>query len=298
MATQYDPIAKDGSLNTTEATPRNIADVLAEGLKGIEDALPPSYTEGDGVDISNNEISVDTTFTEASTRTNIASGESFSTILGKIKKFFTDLKTVAFTGAYSDLSGTENVAVKNADNQFSLNQTVDRKDGTTSAIGNSILILGNSTPSGTDKNSRGCVSIFGNSSFFTELRANNSTANRTIQLPDASGTIALLEDFKPSSGTTSGMASSYGTIQTGYVRIGNMIVLNMRLTVGNTAIPAGTLFVSGLPPAIESNVNHVACSTNQPGLAVQINGDKLQNPASSIPADSTLFVSAVYFTGM
>lgn len=46
------------------------------------------------------------TFTEASTRANIASGESFKTILGKIKKFFTDLKTVAFTGAYSDLSGT------------------------------------------------------------------------------------------------------------------------------------------------------------------------------------------------
>ena len=113
MATQYDPIAKDGSLNTTEATPRNIADVLAEGLKGIEDALPPTYTEGDGIDITNDEISVDTTFTEASTRANIASGESFSTILGKIKKFFTDLKTVAFTGAYSDLSGTENVARKN-----------------------------------------------------------------------------------------------------------------------------------------------------------------------------------------
>ena len=45
------------------------------------------------------------TFTEASTRANIASGESLPTILGKIKKFFTDLKTVAFTGAYSDLSG-------------------------------------------------------------------------------------------------------------------------------------------------------------------------------------------------
>ena len=45
------------------------------------------------------------TFTEASTRANIASGEKLSVILGKIKKFFTDLKTVAFTGAYSDLTG-------------------------------------------------------------------------------------------------------------------------------------------------------------------------------------------------
>ena len=48
-------------------------------------------------------------FSEASTRVNIASGESFATILGKIKKFFADLKTVAFTGAYSDLSGTPTI---------------------------------------------------------------------------------------------------------------------------------------------------------------------------------------------
>lgn len=104
MATQFDPIAKDESLNTTEATPRNIADVIAEGLKGIEDALP-TYTEGDGIDISAQKvISVDTTFTEASTRANIASGDSLSTIWGKIKKFFTDLKAVAFSGAAADVT--------------------------------------------------------------------------------------------------------------------------------------------------------------------------------------------------
>lgn len=43
------------------------------------------------------------TFTEASTRVNITSGETLSTLFGKIKKFFTDLKTVAFTGSYTDL---------------------------------------------------------------------------------------------------------------------------------------------------------------------------------------------------
>ena len=44
------------------------------------------------------------TFTEASTRNNIASGEKLSVILGKIQKFFNDLKTVAFSGSYTDLS--------------------------------------------------------------------------------------------------------------------------------------------------------------------------------------------------
>lgn len=67
------------------------------------------FTDGLKVtdDSGNNKtkVGVNTTFTEASTRANINSGDTFSTILGKIKKFFTDLKTVAFTGAYSDLSG-------------------------------------------------------------------------------------------------------------------------------------------------------------------------------------------------
>lgn len=52
-----------------------------------------------------------TAFTEASSRTNIASGDGITTIWGKIKKFFTDLKAVAFSGAYTDVSGlTDNTA--------------------------------------------------------------------------------------------------------------------------------------------------------------------------------------------
>ena len=44
------------------------------------------------------------TFTEATNRSNIVSGETISVLFGKIKKFFADLKTVAFTGSYTDLS--------------------------------------------------------------------------------------------------------------------------------------------------------------------------------------------------
>ena len=49
------------------------------------------------------------TFTEAETRVNIASGETLPTLFGKIKKFFSDLKTVAFTGSYDDLTDTPEV---------------------------------------------------------------------------------------------------------------------------------------------------------------------------------------------
>lgn len=43
-------------------------------------------------------------FTESATRKNIESGEEIKTLFGKIKKFFSDLKTVAFTGSYNDLT--------------------------------------------------------------------------------------------------------------------------------------------------------------------------------------------------
>lgn len=45
-----------------------------------------------------------TTFTQASSRTSLTSGESIKTIWGKISKWFADLKAVAFSGSYSDLS--------------------------------------------------------------------------------------------------------------------------------------------------------------------------------------------------
>lgn len=46
------------------------------------------------------------TFTQATTRANIASGESTKTILGKIKKYFTDLKTHAFNTPANNLTTT------------------------------------------------------------------------------------------------------------------------------------------------------------------------------------------------
>ena len=44
------------------------------------------------------------TFTEASTRANLVSGETLPTLFGKLMKWYTDLKSVAFSGSYSDLS--------------------------------------------------------------------------------------------------------------------------------------------------------------------------------------------------
>ena len=70
-------------------------------------------------------------FNEASSRQQINSGESVKTLFGKIRKFLTDLKAVAFSGAYSDLSGVPDLtqyALKSKYGDTTIN--VGRKAGT------------------------------------------------------------------------------------------------------------------------------------------------------------------------
>lgn len=55
-------------------------------------------------EIWNKKQGITVTFEAAADRENIETGESFPTLMGKIKKFFTDLKNVAFSGNYDDLS--------------------------------------------------------------------------------------------------------------------------------------------------------------------------------------------------
>lgn len=58
-----------------------------------------------GTDMSNKTIS----FQTANTRSQLQSGSSLSTLLGQINKWFTDLKSVAFSGSYSDLINTPKI---------------------------------------------------------------------------------------------------------------------------------------------------------------------------------------------
>lgn len=54
-------------------------------------------------------------FTTASSRSNIATGEKLATMFGKIAKYFSDLKTVAFSGSYNDLSNKPSIPSKTSD---------------------------------------------------------------------------------------------------------------------------------------------------------------------------------------
>lgn len=71
------------------------------------------------------------TFTQAATRENIASGNKLSVIFGKIMKWYADLKAVAFSGSYNDLSdkptvGNGTITIKQAGTSkgtFTMNQS-------------------------------------------------------------------------------------------------------------------------------------------------------------------------------
>lgn len=64
------------------------------------------------------------TFIEAQTRANIVSGETFATILGKIMKYFTDLKTVAFTNSYTDLDNKPTIPSAQIQSDWSQSDSV------------------------------------------------------------------------------------------------------------------------------------------------------------------------------
>ena len=86
--------------------------VTWDELEGEFDAYTPEFATAEqggradsALQPAGNGSNLTGTFTQAATRTNLISGEKLSVIFGKIAKWFADLKSIAFTGAYSDLTG-------------------------------------------------------------------------------------------------------------------------------------------------------------------------------------------------
>lgn len=66
------------------------------------------------------------------------------------------------------------------------------KEGTTSAVGEAEIGIGNNIASGTAGNKRGSIYMYGSSSGYTQIfPGNNTTSNINITLPSAGGTLAL-----------------------------------------------------------------------------------------------------------
>lgn len=74
--------------------------------------------------------------------------------------------------------------------------------GTTSAVGSAIVELGNSTASGTAGNKQGQLIIYGTTQYYTSIVSGAPSANRTITLPDKTGTLAVTTSTTTTLSTT------------------------------------------------------------------------------------------------
>ena len=67
----------------------------------------------------NMEAQISVEFEEATSRQSLNSGETINTLWGKVKRWLSDLKAVAFSGSYNDLSDTPTTATKDTDGLMS-----------------------------------------------------------------------------------------------------------------------------------------------------------------------------------
>lgn len=68
-------------------------------------------------EINFNKVKINVNITEAASRQDLNSGDSVNTLFGKIKKWLSDLKAVAFSGSYNDLS--DKPKIPNVDSELS-----------------------------------------------------------------------------------------------------------------------------------------------------------------------------------
>ena len=99
-----------GGAPSTLDTLKEISDALTESGEAVE-AINQAI--GNKLDKTGDSKDNTVTFTQASTRENIASTEKHSTLFGKIAKWFSDLNTVAFSGSYNDLSNKPTIPTVN-----------------------------------------------------------------------------------------------------------------------------------------------------------------------------------------
>lgn len=108
-------------------------------------------TNGDGSNVT-------TSFTQAGSRANISAGEKLSVIFGKISKWFADLKSVAFSGSYTDLSDKPTIPAAANNGILTIKQNGTSK-GTFSAnqSGNNTIELTDTTKAEVNNNASGNI---------------------------------------------------------------------------------------------------------------------------------------------
>lgn len=131
------------------------------------------------------------TFTMAVSRININSDETYPTVFGKIKKWFNDLKTVAFSGSYNDLSDQPTIV---SDVEVNGSSVVSGGVAEITPLDN-VNQTYSFTVGDNDNDLRGELKIQNGLSALpatATIRTNTSQiSDLTFQLPSQSGTLAL-----------------------------------------------------------------------------------------------------------
>lgn len=197
------------------------------------------------------------TVTEASTRANIATGDTLKTIIGKIKKFFTDLKTVAFTGSYNDLTNKPTIPAAQVNSDWNATSGVAQilNKPTIPTVNNATLTI--------QKNGT-------NVQTFTANQSTNATANITV--PTKVSELTNDSGYTTNVGTITGIkmnGSSKGT--SGVVDLGTVITSHQ--DISGKVNKSGDTMTGQLKTSFKSAVamgSYCATATTIPNLCEEL----------------------------
>jgi hypothetical protein len=199
--------------------------------------------------------------------------------------------TILSTASSIANSNLANSAVTIGSTSVSLGGTVTTFTGlsslTSTTLVGTTLISGSADAANSIKLVSGNIVFEGSSAndFETTFTVTNPTADRTITLPDAAGTVVLLGSLSVAAG--SGLTYNSGTGQFGTSSIPNAQLANSTVTIGSTAVALGasaTTF-TGL-----ASITSTAVVTNDSGFRVRNNSDNtkiLALDCSSISGSTT-----------
>ena len=201
----------------------------------LEKADSSLSTTGDATNVTN-------TITTASNRTNLVSGETLGISLGKIRKWLNDLKTVAFSGSYNDLSDTPTIPSKTSDltndSNFitSSGAPVQSVDGSTGAVVTNAVKYNAAQGLSDEQKAQARANIgAGTSSFsgsYTDLSNKPTIPTKTSQLTNDSGYLT--------SAPVTSVDGSTGAITTNAVKYTEQSLTDTQKTQARTNIGAGT----------------------------------------------------------
>ena len=258
-------------------------------------------------------------FTQAAARANIAGGEKLSVLFGKIQKWFADLKTVAFSGAYSDLSGTP-TSLKNPQALTFTGSVTGDYDGSAAKTVNiptaySLPLAASGTRGGVKTgyaaNGRNYPVLLSNEQMYVNVPWTDTTYNAATQsaaglmsvadkkkLDGLSGWTLLWSNSSPASAFAAQTLSIPGLSNYSFLMVigspaGDGPLFSSLLPVNNPASPA-TMFT--LRKQIDGNAMTLACRTLTIGSnAVTFStGTQFSTANSKLEGDTYAIPHAIY----